>query len=61
MITIGSLLFLAGLVLFWLPLPVGLPLMLLGGPILIRHSPRARGWWQRHRHRVPFAVKQRAP
>jgi hypothetical protein len=60
MITTGGLLVLAGLVTFWLPLPIGLPLILLGMPLLIRHSPHARYWWRRHRHRVPFAARQRA-
>jgi hypothetical protein len=49
MIVIGALVVLLGLVTFWLPLPVGLPLLLIGVPVLIRYSPHARRWWTRLR------------
>jgi hypothetical protein len=49
MILFGGLLVLLGLVTFWLPLPVGLPLMLLGAPLLLKASPHARRWWVRLR------------
>jgi hypothetical protein len=42
MIALGLVVVLLGLLTFWLPLPVGLPLMLLGTPILLRHSRLAR-------------------
>ena len=45
MIAIGVLVVLLGLVTFWLPLPIGLPLLLIGIPLLIRYSPHARRWW----------------
>ncbi len=35
---------LVGIVTFLLPVPIGLPLMLLGLPLLMRYSPHARGW-----------------
>ena len=43
MIASGGLLVLLGVVTFWLPLPIGVPLILLGAPLLLRHSPRATG------------------
>lgn len=38
----GAAVVILGLVTFWLPLPVGLPLLLLGGLILVRYSLSAR-------------------
>ena len=38
----GATLVILGVVTFWLPLPVGLPLLLLGGLTLVRHSPSVR-------------------
>lgn len=32
----------SGFLTFWLPLPIGLPLILLGSTLLVRHSPLAR-------------------
>ena len=55
LITIGGLLVLLGFVTFWLPLPIGLPLLLLGAPLLLRHSPHARRWWVMLRKRWPRA------
>jgi uncharacterized membrane protein YbaN (DUF454 family) len=52
-IVIGGLLVLLGLITFWLPLPIGVPLMLLGAPLLLRHSPHARAWWAQLRDRLP--------
>lgn len=54
MIVVGGLLVLTGAITFWLPLPIGLPLILLGGPLLIRHSPGVRRWWIRNRKHLPF-------
>jgi len=44
LILLGSTLLLAGALTFWLPLPIGLPLMLLGLPLILRYSPTARRW-----------------
>lgn len=38
----GGLAILAGALIFWLPVPIGLPLILLGLPLVTRHSPWAR-------------------
>ncbi|MDJ0741562.1 MAG: hypothetical protein QNJ91_17760 [Gammaproteobacteria bacterium] len=54
MIASGALLVLLGVVTFWLPLPIGVPLILLGSPLLLRHSPRARRWWRHARKRLPW-------
>lgn len=37
----GLLLVLAGMLTFWLPIPIGLPLILLGMPLVLRNSPVA--------------------
>ena len=42
MVPVGILLAVIGVLTFWLPLPIGLPLFLLGGVILLRHSAHAR-------------------
>jgi hypothetical protein len=42
MIPLGLLALLAGALLFWLPIPLGIPLILLGLLILVRHSMSAR-------------------
>ena len=42
MIPVGLLLAVIGVLTFWLPLPIGLPLFLLGGLILVKHSAYAR-------------------
>lgn len=39
---LGALLFITGLLTFWLPIPIGIPLMLIGMPLLFRYSPLAR-------------------
>jgi hypothetical protein len=42
MIPLGLLALLAGALLFWLPVPLGIPLILLGLLILVRHSMPAK-------------------
>jgi uncharacterized membrane protein YbaN (DUF454 family) len=44
LISIGALTVFGGFLTFWLPIPVGLPLMMLGVPLLLRYSPHARAW-----------------
>ena len=41
-IGVGSLFILSGLITFWLPLPIGMPLILIGAPIVMRHSLKGR-------------------
>jgi hypothetical protein len=41
-ITTGVFSVFSGVLTFWLPVPIGLPLILLGTALLVRHSPRAR-------------------
>jgi len=41
-ICLGALFIFAGLVTFWLPLPVGIPLMLIGLPLVMNNSPMVR-------------------
>jgi hypothetical protein len=41
-ISFGTLSILGGLITFWLPVPIGVPLMLIGTPIIMRHSTRGR-------------------
>ena len=40
----GSLSIIGGLITFWLPVPIGVPLVLIGAPIIMRHSPQGRRW-----------------
>ncbi len=54
LIVVGGTLILAGLITFWLPLPIGLPMVLLGLPLVLRHSPHARSWWDKLRNRCPL-------
>jgi len=48
----GGALVLLGALTFWLPLPIGLPLMLLGAPLLLHNSPHARRWWSQFSNRL---------
>ncbi|MDY6980151.1 MAG: hypothetical protein SV201_09730 [Pseudomonadota bacterium] len=41
-IVLGSTSTLGGLLVLWSPLPLGLPLLLLGIPLLMKYSPRSR-------------------
>lgn len=41
-ISFGTLSIAGGLITFWLPVPIGVPLMLIGTPIIMRHSVRGR-------------------
>jgi len=38
----GTISLFGGMLTFWLPLPIGIPLMLLGSALLIRYSPTAK-------------------
>lgn len=42
LITGGTLCVILGIVTFWLPIPIGVPLILIGLPVLLRTSPHAR-------------------
>ena len=42
---LGLLLFVVGVFTFWLPIPIGLPLMLIGMTLMVRYSPVARGFF----------------
>lgn len=53
MIGIGSAFTVSGVIVFFLPVPLGIPLMLIGVPILLRHSPRSRRIMIRGLHRFP--------
>ena len=51
LIAVGACASIAGLVTFWLPIPIGLPLLLIGTLLLTRNSPRARLWLRPVRQR----------
>lgn len=55
----GGCLLLAGLLTVWLPLPTGLPLMLFGLIVLLRHSPTVRSWVQRGEAGMPMLRRLR--
>jgi hypothetical protein len=42
LISIGAVSVLGGMITVWLPLPLGLPLLMIGTPLLIKYSPHAR-------------------
>jgi hypothetical protein len=52
-ISFGTLSILGGLITFWLPVPIGVPLMLIGAPIIMRHSARGRRLILRLARRFP--------
>ncbi len=58
-IVAGGTLILAGVITFWLPLPIGLPMVLLGLPLVLRHSPHARSWWRKLHGRWPVLAGKR--
>ncbi len=47
----------AGVVLFPLPIPVGLPLIAIGLALLLRSFPAVRRWVRRRASRVPILAK----
>jgi len=49
----GTLTLIGGLITFWLPLPLGVPLIMIGTPIIMRHSVRGRRWMLRAFSRFP--------
>jgi len=53
----GTLTLIGGLITFWLPLPIGLPLMMIGTPLIMRHSARGRLLMRRLRSRFPILNK----
>ncbi|MEJ2464557.1 MAG: hypothetical protein P8045_02495 [Candidatus Thiodiazotropha sp.] len=53
-ISLGSLSIIGGLITFWLPLPIGIPLMMLGTPIIMRHSAKGRRWILRLSQHFPL-------
>lgn len=42
-----------GVVVFWLPIPLGIPLMLAGLVLIVRSSPRLGGWVVNRMERSP--------
>jgi hypothetical protein len=52
-ILLGSLSIVTGLITFWLPLPIGLPLILIGLPLLMKHSPDFNRWIGRMGRQYP--------
>ncbi|MCG7957767.1 MAG: hypothetical protein JAY69_01740 [Candidatus Thiodiazotropha taylori] len=57
-LSIGSLSIVSGLITFLLPLPIGVPLLLIGTPIIMRHSPTGRRWIMRLLRRFPALRKR---
>ncbi|MCG8038826.1 MAG: hypothetical protein JAZ19_17540 [Candidatus Thiodiazotropha taylori] len=57
-LSIGSLSIVSGLITFLLPLPIGVPLLLIGTPIIMRHSPTGRRWIMHLLRRFPALRKR---
>ena len=45
-IGLGTVSIVSGIITFWLPIPIGLPLILIGLPLLMKHSPDFNRWIQ---------------
>ncbi|MES9832789.1 MAG: hypothetical protein ABW139_11185 [Candidatus Thiodiazotropha sp. DIVDIV] len=56
-LSVGALSILAGLITFLLPVPIGVPLVLIGAPIIMRHSPNGRRWLMLLLRRFPVLRK----
>jgi uncharacterized membrane protein YbaN (DUF454 family) len=52
-ILLGTTSIVTGLITFWLPIPIGLPLILIGLPLLMKHSPDFNRWTQQKGERYP--------
>jgi uncharacterized membrane protein YbaN (DUF454 family) len=50
---VGFMLIAVGVVVFWLPIPLGIPLMLAGLVLIVRSSPRLGGWVVKRMERSP--------
>ncbi len=57
-LSIGALSIASGLITFLLPLPIGVPLLLIGTPIIMRHSPSGRRWIMLLLRRFPALRKR---
>ncbi|MCG7897584.1 MAG: hypothetical protein JAY99_18250 [Candidatus Thiodiazotropha lotti] len=57
-LSIGSLSIVSGLITFLLPVPIGVPLLLVGTPIIMRHSPTGRRWIMHMLRRFPAMRKR---
>lgn len=55
-LTIGATLVVLGAIIAPLPGPGGLPVVLIGTVVLLRHSPRLRRRWVKARRRWPTAI-----
>jgi hypothetical protein len=53
LLAFGSITVFSGLLMLLLPIPLGIPLLLVGVPLLMRYSTRARGWILRMARRSP--------
>ena len=53
-ILLGSISVLGGLLVIWSPVPLGVPLLLIGLPLLMKYSPRSRNSIQRLAGQFPF-------
>ena len=57
-IILGSTLVILGILTFWLPMPIGLPLILVGLPLVARYSPHGRNWALAATRRFPLIHRQ---
>jgi hypothetical protein len=56
-IFLGSTSVLAGLMVIWTPVPLGLPLLMVGFPLLMKYSPQSRDGVQRMAAQFPRLFK----
>ncbi len=50
---VGGVFVVTGFVVFWTPIPLGIPLMLIGLPLIMRNSPRSWLWLKQRARRSP--------
>jgi hypothetical protein len=55
---LGSISILGGLVTFWLPVPIGIPLLMIGVPLIMNHSRHGRQWILRLFHHWPLLYRK---
>lgn len=61
LLAVGVLAVLVGFITFWLPIPIGLPLLVVGSALLVRHSKTARNHAERLLQKYPTTLSWLRP
>ncbi|MGD8515163.1 MAG: hypothetical protein PVF52_06090 [Granulosicoccaceae bacterium] len=57
-ISLGSISIVGGLITFWLPVPIGIPLLMIGVPLIMNHSNHGRQLLLQLFHRWPVLYRK---